>query len=188
MNDVEAMTDAELDAAIDAANSIVTKLPPPLDCAAAQQTGDRVGSTQDPKGLGRPFRTGTYRGQGRLEVVLGLVKNGVSLADSDKLVAQMREQIVETARNHPTVKLWRSAIAEKAAHERTARIARAAAEDAAARRADLVARGGGDNLAQQLRDLDMKATTARAATAEAEELIRFAAEAVAARRKEVMRQ
>ncbi len=98
----------------------------------------------------------------------------------------MREQVAEAARQNDVVRLWHAAIADKARHDRAARIARTAAESAAAQRAEMVARGDGDDLAAQLRALDEKATAAHAAAVEAESLIRFAAEAVAARRRDAL--
>ena len=121
-----------------------------------------------------------------MEVVLGLVKQGIKREDADRLVGQVREQVAEAARGHDVVRKWHTAIAEKARHDRAARIARTAAESAAAQRAELVARGDGDDLAAQLRSLDEKATAAQAAAIEAESLIRFAAEAVAARRRDAL--
>ena len=175
---VDDLTDADIDAILDADEAAAAARPTAVQPPTEWQAWD-------PKGLQQPFRS-KYCGGGRVEVTIGLAKQGVKLEDADRLVGQVRDQVVEAARGHEVVKLWYAAIAEKARHERTARIAKAAAESAAAQRAELVARGVGDDLARQLRDLDEKATAAHAAVVEAAELLRFAAEAVAARRRDAL--
>ena len=179
----EDLTEAELDAIIAADEKAAD------EAAAAARLQSAPLPTEwsawDPRGLRQPLRV-EYRGAGRVEVTIGLCKQGVKREDADRLVGQVRGRVAEAARQNDVVKKWYAAIAEKARHDRAARIARTVADSAAAQRAEMVARGDGDDLAAQLRTLDEKATAAHAAAVEAEELIRFANEAVAARRRDAL--
>ncbi len=121
---------------------------------------------------------------GWARVEIGFQRHGATYGQFDTSHREMRERALAAARNLAAVQRWFGAVLEKAKHDRAARVARAEAAACAARREVFVAGGGGPDLAQRLRDLDGQVRDLQARAAEAEELARYAAEAVAARRKE----
>jgi hypothetical protein len=161
------LSDEECDAILAAAT-------PPAPATQPKQPSTWM--AWDPKGQGEAVRV-EYRGDGRLEVTLGIVKLGVRLADLDSSAGQMRERIAAEVRELPSVPRWQATLRELANRERDLRLAKATIEKLAAERNILIDEGSGGNLAGQLRDLDEQTRKARCRAEWAQDDVRLLAEA-----------
>jgi hypothetical protein len=164
---VSDLSDEEIDRIIEAANPPApATLPKPPSAWMAW----------DPKGQGEAVRV-EYRGDGRLEVTLGIVKLGVRLADLDTSAGQIREQTAAEVRELPSVPRWQATLLELAGRERDLRLAKAQIEKLAAERNILLDEGTGGSLAQRLRDLDEQTQQARCRAELAQDDVRLLTEA-----------
>jgi hypothetical protein len=123
--------------------------------------------------------------RGGAAVFLGLEAPQVKLAALlNKDAPAILETALQVARQHPSVARWQAAERELATHRKAADLARKRLNAIEADRAVLLAEGGGEGLAKQLRDLDEQRAARQRELADAEQLLRHANEFVLARAAE----